>query len=910
VAWDHSQPLPARRAEFLALVHPDDVPAFSKAMVQHHPDASTLRSCNIRLRHGAGNWIWVTLRGRVFSRLPDGRENWIFGTQVDITDQVRQLSDLEEARERVQLAADAGGIGVWDYDVIAGTLLWDSQMYRLYGIDTARTDQLEPYSVWSRHLHPEDRQASEQALQDSIATGKPFETEFRIIWEDGSVHHIRTAARVRLDGHGKACRMIGVNQDITGEKQLAERMDRARRLADEANSSKSRFLANMSHEIRTPLNAVIGMTGLALRTELTPRQRGYLEKSQAAGEGLLSVINDILDFSKIESGSLDFERRAFSLSHALEHLSALTFLKAQDKGLELVFSVDPDVPVALIGDEMRLGQVLLNLVNNAIKFTDTGEVGVRVTFLGLTGGQAELQFEVHDTGIGLDKDQVERLFTPFVQADASTTRVYGGTGLGLAISRRLVEMMGGRLWVESTPGAGSRFFFTARLAMQEQRVGASPRVDPQLGHLRVLVVDDNATARLTLSGILKGLQTQVRSVDSGAAALRELEAAQRDGHPYHLAMIDWKMPDLDGLETVREIRKCAGISDSLATVMVTASTSEELRDEAKDLHIDGVIEKPVSVSRVVDAITGALGRSLTVAAVPANQQPRAGAATRLQGARVLLVEDNAFNRELACEILSEAGMVVDIATDGAQAVNKVQTETYDVVLMDWQMPVMDGIEATRRIRAQLPFAQLPIIAMTANAMAGDREKCLAAGMNDHVSKPIDIEQLLATLVRWVQGRSAAAPRLSEAERSRSADPAVTALAGILVGVDVPAALQRMRGNVTQYRRLLSLFAAHYRGADDEIATALQGGDHALAQRRAHTLKGVAASLGATALADVASRLEQALQEPAPAALDDLLQDLRPPLLALLGSVATLVAQEGEPPEQGATEPPQGRNRPA
>ena len=878
-------------------VHPDDLARMQKTMDLYLRGETSRYECEIRMAKEAGGWAWVLSSGRVFSHSADGRPLWVMGTHLDVTSRVLQLQALDEARQRIHLAADAGGMGVWDYDLTDGVWLWDEWMYRLYGLN-GRTGR-EHYSLWSGCLHPQDREAAEHALQAAIDGGERFDTRFRIVWADGSVRHLRAAANVARDARGKAVRMIGVNWDVTEEEKFASELQKARRLADEANTSKSRFLANMSHEIRTPLNAVLGMTGLALRTELTPKQRGYLEKATLAGQGLMSVINDILDFSKIESGKLDFEHCDFFLSHVLEQLAALSVMKAHDKGLELLFSVEPEVPVALIGDEMRLGQVLLNLVNNAIKFTSTGEVRVQVKGSTTPEGKAALRFEVHDTGIGLTREQAARLFNAFAQADASTTRVFGGSGLGLAISQRLVELMGGRIWVESEPGVGSCFVFTVTLDLQAQLNVSGIALDPRLRQLRVLVIDDNSTARMILSGILNALQVAVHAVESGEEGLLELEAAQKSGTPYHLVLVDWQMPTLDGIETVRQIRACAGISSTLAAVMVTAFGRDELLEQAQGLRLNGVMEKPVSMSRVMDAIAEALGHSLRVAAVPHRRDTYETLSARLKGARILLVEDNAFNRELSCEILADAGMSVDTASNGLQALEMVQQHRYDAVLMDWQMPVMDGLEATRLIRSMVRFADLPILALTANAMTGDREKCLAAGINDHIPKPIDIDQFLATLAKWVvrDGTQAVSDPLVQgipvlrsgfAASQAPADDCIAPMSG----VDLQGALMRLRGNTGQYRRLMSRFAQHYTTALDDIGASMAAGDFSQAQLQAHSLKGIAAHLGAIELVRCAQQLEWALKEK-PQRYPDLLAAVGVPIQALLDGIA---AQQAPPPE--------------
>ena len=677
---------------------------------------------------------------------------------------------------------------------------------------------------------------------------------------------------------------LRTTMDALSKAEALSRHDK--QIAETANQSKGEFLANMSHEIRTPMNAVIGMTALALRTDLNPKQRGYLEKANNAARNLMGIINDVLDFSKIEAGKLGFEQRDFSLEHVLEHLASVTVLKAQEKGLELLFDVAKDVPLALVGDDMRLGQVLLNLVNNAVKFTPQGEIKVRVNCLERDATTALLRFEVQDTGIGITPEQRARLFEAFIQADTSTTRQYGGTGLGLSISRKLVEMMGGTLWVESEEGKGSCFIFTASLQVQDMFTALSEDADPLMQHLRILVVDDNQSAREIMVGIIESLNLQVQSAPDGRSAIEALESAQAQGRPFHMVMMDWQMPEMDGIAAIRAIRSSEKIAETLATVMVTAFSRDDLMEQARDVRLDGVLEKPVNPSAVLDTIARAMGHmrhNATLSRQPAND-PLLTA--HLRGARVLLVEDNEVNQELASEILREAGVDVTVAADGAQALAQLAQQGFDAVLMDWQMPVMDGFEATRRIRAQPAFALLPILAMTANAMTGDRENCLAVGMNDHIAKPIEVDALLSTLARWVsqarvsQARIAAAPAAGTA-----AGLASTEAPPDLPGVDTATALRRLRGNVALYRNLLERFATEFARGDQPLQDALAAQDWAGAHRWAHTLKGLAANIGADALQNAAQALEHALQGEHPDVALALVEPAARALLHLLDAIA-------------------------
>ncbi len=788
-----------------------------------------------------------------------------------------------QAKELLERLIDTASVMVVGVDTKGCVTIFNSaaeevtgyQRSEVMGKKWAQLPLLPSPSVWQLRTFSDVAASVPQSQVQDILTKSG---ELRIIAWRNSVQTATQESSVAL---------ISFGLDATERTRAEEAMLEAKQLAEAANQSKSDFLANMSHEIRTPMNAVLGMTGLALRTELTPKQRNYLEKANTAAQGLLGIINDVLDFSKIEAGKLHFEQRNFSLEHALEHLAAVSVLRAQDKGVELLFDIAPDVPTELVGDELRLGQVLLNLMNNAIKFTHQGEIRLRVECLEQTAQDSLLRFEVQDTGIGISPEQSARLFSAFVQADSSTTRQYGGTGLGLTISRRLVEMMGGKIWVESQVGVGSRFFFTARLGLQGHQREALQAEDGVLRKMRVLVVDDNSSAREIMSGIIDSLHLQVYAVADGPSAITELEAAQQMGRPYHLVLMDWQMPGMNGVDAIRRIRSNEGIAETLATVMVTAYSRDDLMEKSRDVRIDGFLEKPVSPSSVLNTISMAVGQTRQTATTPQRRATYEAMAAALQGARVLLVEDNEVNQELATEILTEAGVTVDLASDGAQAVAQVAEHTYDAVLMDWQMPVMDGFEATRRIRAQPQFAQLPILAMTANAMAGDREKCLAVGMNDHISKPIVVEHLLETLLRWMPSRAASPSPIATASLVPPAPPQAPDALPALPGVDMQGALQRLRGNTAQYRRLLERFAEGHRDTLDTLHSAVARADLESAHRQAHTLKGLAANIGATALAQAAQALEAALKQGTSSEIPALLAQLAGPFTTLSNAIAAL-----------------------
>jgi CheY-like chemotaxis protein/HPt (histidine-containing phosphotransfer) domain-containing protein len=612
------------------------------------------------------------------------------------------------------------------------------------------------------------------------------------------------------------------------------------------------------------MNAIIGMSHLALKTELNDKQYDYLSKVQTAAHSLLGIINDILDFSKIEAGKLDMESTDFNLDVVLDNLANLITVKVQEKeDLELLFATAQDVPRSLVGDPLRLGQVLINLANNSVKFTDTGEIVVSTELLRQDEGGVTLKFSVIDTGIGMTQEQASKLFQAFTQADTSTSRKYGGTGLGLTISKRLVEMMGGEIWVESDPGVGSTFNFTAGFGLQRERGQKRFTPAPDLQGMKVLVVDDNPTSRGILQEILDSFSFEVTLAASGKEGLAEVERASNDA-PFALVIMDWKMPGMDGIETSRRIKEHPDLSKIPAIVLVTAYGREEIMQQAEQVGLDGFLIKPVNPSVLFDTIVQAMSGEAPKRARSAQQEAQEAESMRtLKGARVLLVEDNEINQQVAREILEGMGLNVSVANDGREAVNALQEESFDVVLMDVQMPVMDGYEATRAIRSDPCFQDLPIIAMTAHAMAGDRDKSIEAGMNDHVSKPIDPEALFQTLQKYMdqaklEGRTE--ERAARAEEVKTTAPDDTAEIPELDGIDVETGLQRLLSNKKTYRRILLKFREEFQYAAQTVKDLVSEEKYREAQILAHSMKGAGANVGAEGLQKAASELEKHYKE--------------------------------------------------
>ncbi|MGR3319239.1 MAG: response regulator [Candidatus Anammoxibacter sp.] len=646
----------------------------------------------------------------------------------------------------------------------------------------------------------------------------------------------------------------------------------ARDQAVSANKSKSEFLSTMSHEIRTPMNAIMGLTHLVLQTELTKKQRDYLIKSQTSAQSLLGIINDILDFSKIEAGKLDMDTVGFDLESVLDNLSCVLSIRAEEKGLDILFHISEDLPLYLVGDPLRLGQILLNLASNAVKFTETGEVVVKIERdqkSDQDNDNVALRFSVKDTGIGLSQDQIRKLFQSFSQADSSITRKFGGTGLGLVISKRLVEMMGGEIWVESEPGKGCNFIFTARFGLQKEKDKRIFLPPEDLNGMNILVVDDSETSRHILKSYLESFSFKVSLAESGKEAISMLQNAEE---PFRLVLMDWKMPDMNGIQASKIIKEHPGISTKPSIIMVTAYGREDIIPEVKDAGLDGFLVKPVNRSLLFDNISEVFGKTL-MSEKSAGLLPsvKSKALQKIKGAKILLVEDNLINQLVAKDLLEDAGFVVTIANNGKEAVGKVREDDFDAVLMDLEMPEMDGYEATRRIRSEPKFRELPIISMTAHAMAGLKEKCLDAGMVDYTTKPINPEGLFKTLTKWIKPMEREVPvsKNESVNGEEKTAPAVADTDGVenavagLPGLNVAEGLTRVNGNIQRYRDYLAMFAVNHGGEDVKLEAKWRKEGAENASKGAHALKGAAGNLALPRVCKAAAALESVFKEEKP-----------------------------------------------
>ncbi len=809
---------------------------------KHHREEELVRADGTR--------FWCQLSGAAIDPGDLGKGTvWML---LDVTARKQAQQEVQRSRQFMEAVLENINSAIYVKDVRGAYTYVNSDWERATGLERA---QVLGHSALD--VHPPGRSQTYHAMDlQALEAGQLLVTE-EVAGPEGEERHFQVT-KVPMRQGDEISGLCSIAFDVTDRKKSEEDIRRAKEMAEDATRAKSEFLANMSHEIRTPMNAIIGMSHLALQTALDNKQRNYIEKVNRAAESLLGIINDILDFSKIEAGKMSMEQVDFRLEDVLDHVANLIGMKAEDKGLELLFSTADDVPTALIGDPLRLGQILANLGSNAVKFAEQGEIVLGIEVAGQQGdpgGEVELHFWVKDSGIGMTPEQCERLFQSFSQADSSTTRRYGGTGLGLAISKTLVEMMQGRIWVESAVGQGSTFHFHVRFGLQAQPMPRRMFEAHELLGLRVLVVDDNAAAREILSTMARRFGLEVDMARDGDEGLRMVESADSRALAYDLVLMDWKMPRMDGAETVRRMQALKG-GAAPAVIMVTAFGREEAMNavHSQGARVNAVLTKPVTASTLLEAVGEALGRGRVVSdRVATRAQGQTEHLQQLKGARVLLVEDNALNQELAMELLRQAGMEVVLANNGQEALDLLAADPrFDGVLMDCQMPVMDGYTATRHLRSLPQFADLPIIAMTANAMAGDREKVIAAGMLDHIPKPLRVEEMFACMARWIKP---AAPALVQGgplrPTAKAADPDLPPLPGVDQAVGLGVVLNDRR----LYRRLLGMFLEEYPGFEQAVADAVQQGDWPLATRLAHTLKGAAGTIGARQLATAAGALE-------------------------------------------------------
>jgi len=970
-----------------SIIHPDEVEKGASLFDDLLNRKRKFFSYECRVKHNDGTFIWVNLTVSTVPKAND-ETHYLIGVMEEITNlkqaeqklllnqihleekvEERTLALKQEISERKKsedtlrklsqaVTQSPASVVITDLD---GTIEYVNPKF----IEVTGYSLEEVVGNNPRLLHSGEQSTSfYKKLWDTILAGETWHGELankkksgEIYWENATISPIRNT-------QGQATHFLGIKEDITQQRaarlalrnqvqELAEArramlnmlqdLDESKNAAEAAAQAKSDFLANMSHEIRTPMNAILGLTHLTLQTEITSRQQDYLTKIDVSAQNLLGIINDILDFSKIEAGKLKMEVTLFELEDVLQNVGNMISLKAQDKGIEFIISLPSNIPSFLMGDPLRLGQILINLGSNAVKFTHEGEIVIHIELVCEDDDDVELRFSVTDTGIGLSDEQMNLLFQAFSQADASTTREYGGTGLGLAISKQLVELMEGEISVESKPDSGSTFSFTAKFKHANEEQKRISKIPKNLRTIKALVVDDNETAQEILLDMMSSLVDLVDKADSGEQALEKLIEASECEHPFELVLMDWNMPGMDGIEATRRIKSHPKITLVPTIIMITAFGREKVMQLATDVDMAGVLLKPFTRSTLVDSLMEVFCKNVK----------RAGkhktffmpeALHKIRGARILVVEDNDINQQVAQEILQGAGFIVELASNGKDAVRMVKAAEkaqfvlqYDAVLMDIQMPVMGGIEATQTIR-QWEKSRLtgedkhliPIIAMTAHAMEGDAEKSLVAGMNEHVTKPIDPNRLFSALVKWIKpikGRDTKGKIYQSEEGVVQERVVVEDLAvgnelneGIvtvaiadtgmekedapalpeLPGINVESALKRLGGNLSVYLKILSTFTSYKLRTEDDMTAALKAKDIDAARLLAHTLKGAAGGIGAYDLQKSAAKLESIMTQGNDQEIKDCLYVVRQKMNLVLTSIRELDSTKVPPALEAET----------
>ena len=820
-------------------------------------------------KNGEFTWVRITCSAQKDSQ---GRFLHFISMVEDINERKQAEKGLLDARERMLLAARAGGVGIWDYDVMQDRLIWDEQMYRLYGCEEETSHSV--WGTWLKKLHPDDLQRTTDEISAALVGAKDFDTEFRVVWPDGSIRHIRALAVIKRDSVGLATHMVGTNWDITAQKKAAEELlesnrhlseetIRAGKLAAEAakaNAAKSEFLANMSHEIRTPMNGIIGVTNLLLDTNLDPKQREQARIVLGCGEALLALVNQILDFSKIEAGKLELETLDFNLRDFLDDFLSVAVLEAEMKGLRLHCECDARTPVRLRGDMNRLRQILTNLVGNAVKFTSQGEVAIGVSMDEETELGVLLRFAVRDTGIGIPDDKKGQLFSKFSQVDSSTTRLYGGTGLGLAISKELAELMGGKMGVQSEFGSGSEFWFTAHFGRESDR-GEEQFLSAELQGLRVLIVEENAAAARSIEQRLTAAGMKTSQVEDFPSALQALYRAVAEHHPYRAVIVDLQSESIRGA-SLAEMIVTEPLLRETRVVLLEAMGSQSPARPLADRGSCAYIAKPVRGQDLIGALVSLLSKKgmaqPATSAAAASDSHGVGLFSNLD-ARVLLVEDNATNQVVAVGILKKLGLKVNVASNGAEAIAALESGAYGLVLMDVQMPVMDGLEATRRIRSSTSAKidpRIPIVAMTAHALQSDRAKCIEAGMDDYVSKPVYAKALTEVLLRWLP-QPASDSAAAQPGSKRDPQPQVEAPARAAVVFDRAGMTQRLMNDAELVEMVTTDFLADMPAQIQALRSFAERGDLQGAANKAHLIKGASSNVGGEALRAVAYEIEKA-----------------------------------------------------
>ncbi len=846
------------------------------------------------------------------SPLQDASLDWLGLIRSDLAINLELTRNAEQQAKAERQIAEQLEFNQQVLNAIPSPMYFRDAEGKYLGVNNGFSDFIGMFETDILQTKPEDHfpadiaaifDNAEKALMDS-----PGATQYELNLKNAEdqQRHISIYEATYYSSKGAPKGIVGLFVDVTEQKDLELELRSAKDAADDASKAKGEFLANMSHEIRTPMNAIIGMAHLAMNSGLNDKQQHYVTKIDNAAKSLLGIINDILDFSKVEAGKLSVENIDFLLDEVLDNLANVIGIKADEKGLEFLFDIEPNLPTALVGDPLRLAQVLINLCGNSIKFTEKGEVIVRVKQTEQFDDGIMLQVEIQDSGIGMSEEQLGRLFKSFSQADGSITRKYGGTGLGLTISKSLVELMGGRIWVTSEPGKGSIFGFTIKAGLQDAKAKRFYQPQADMNNKRILVVDDNDAAREIMLGLLEAMTFRVTTVSTGFEAISAVSKAESDGDPYEVIFMDWMLPGMDGIETTRQLRE-KQLASAPKVIMVTAYGREIGLSGENEKLFDGLVIKPVNPSLIFDSIMNAFGiqRETTL---PSHRIKKDADGSAMKDARLLLVEDNETNQEVAKGILEPYGPVVIVANNGQEALDALAKEQFDLVLMDMQMPVMDGITATKEIRKDPTLHKLPVLAMTANAMDQDVETCLKAGMNDHIGKPINVDELVSKICRWldtddnqpgpdkpgpdkqessnvielepeaVQEEQPAQntapetvaqqpakaepapepvskPEPAEAPIAESSDSANTLGDYQAQVLDVDDGLGRLGGNQKLYWQITDSFLQSRKQELDTLQNALEEADYDYLRLAGHTIKGAAANISADRLSQLGRQLE-------------------------------------------------------
>jgi len=744
--------------------------------------------------------------------------------------------------------------------------LWYSRKYiqrPLYTLTTATTqidlDNLEHFKIDIKIPGHNEFKVLEKSFKQM--TEKLLESRTRLQKLNSSLNAYKNHLELMVEERTKELTNANkrLENEIDNHKRTQEELFLAKEEAEMASQYKSEFLANMSHEIRTPMNAILGLTHLVLQTELNTKQHDFLTKIDISAGSLLRIINDILDYTKIEAGKLEIESISFNLDAVLDNLSNIISIKAGDKGLEVLFNIEPSVPRWLIGDPLRLEQILSNLFSNAVKFTSKGEIILTATVIETVETKVTIKFSVTDSGIGMTQKEINKLFNAFTQADGSTTRKYGGTGLGLSICKNLVHLMNGNISVSSEPGLGSTFTFTLPFEIDQDEIAKGQLMVDQFKEKKCLIVDDNDISRTIFTQNLESFSMQCVAVSSGKKAIEILKNADT---PFDLVILDWKMPEMDGIETAKRIKDHHAITQKPQILMVSAYGREEIIHRAKEAGLDSFLIKPVNRSVLFNAIVDIIGdknQEIQYIKSPKRISTRNDFLKKVRGAHILVVEDNVINQEIVIELLKENGFKVSVANNGNEAIQAVEKNSYDLVFMDIQMPELDGLEATKCIREK-GFNDLPIIAMTAHAMSGDRDKSIQAGMNDHVTKPLDPIKLFETLVRWLPERDQT-DQCVLPDITSEKETSCMSLPDKISGISIELGLSRSNGNKALFSRLLKKFYQSYTRNDLEtFKKCLDVGDETKqAEQWIHTLKSVSGNIGAENLQRATIELEKSIK---------------------------------------------------